>query len=195
MTVDRGQRFLVPRASHSVAIRGRATHAVVGIGMIESMLMTPGAQANEMQRIDSDMRTFGVELANAVHAAGSNVAPLTNATDDFTRFVHDVAAQPAAVTDKPIVRLFHDAWAPLLQTWSTFYAENHDGRWMSNPVSEAEKYQEQLAEIRGKASDLGLKLLSPAPKAEHPDGLPSWFLPAAAVAGGLVALSILTRGD
>lgn len=157
------------------------------------MLMTPGAQENELARIDNDMRSFNTEITGVVQAHGGGIAPPTGPSD-IARYAHDVANQPATIANDPIVQLYTKVWAPLFQTWCAFFADNKTGAWFSNPVSEGEKYQDQLIEIRAKAAKLGMNVLSPAPQQEHPDGgLPSWFVPAAAIGGGLVLLSVLAR--
>lgn len=204
-TIDRGRRFgtraVTALVVRGVRARGRAdaistqpTHAIVGLTMIESMLMTPGAQANEMKRIDTDMRSFGDELAAAAAAHGDTTPqPPTHATArQILDYAKAIGAQPPA---SPIVALYRNAWLPLWHTWTTFYAANKDGAWWSNPVSEAEKYQDQLIDIRDQAGKLGLSLQTPGPKREHPEGLPSWLLPVGVGVGALVALSILARGN
>lgn len=172
----------------------REVNVTIGIGYIESMLMTPGAQENELKRIDNDVHSFNTEIFAAAQSHGGAVKPPTS-PEDVARFAHEIAAQPAAVANDPIVQLYAHVWAPFLETWNRFYADNKTGAWFSNPVSEGEKYQEQLIDIRAKAAELGMKVLSPAPKQEHPEGLPSWFVPAAAIGGGLVLLSILGKNS
>lgn len=190
-----GERFLAKRAVTSPTmgrVRGRAPDVAVGLTMIEAMLMTPGAQENELKRIDNDVRSFNTEIVSMVQSHGANIT-LPVSVADVARFAHDIASQPASVANDPIVQLYMHVWLPFFHTWAAFYAANKDGAWFSNPVSEGEKYQDQLIDIRAKATELGMKVLSPAPKQEHPEGLPSWLVPAAAVGGGLILLSILTR--
>ena len=191
------EREALPRA-HAHA-RGRAdvarTRTIVGITTIESMLMTPGAQANELARIDADMRAFADEIAAAAKAHGDD-APLPPAhatTQQIIDYAKAIGAQPAKTGEAPIVSLFRAAWLPLWHTWTTFYAANKSGAWWSNPVSEAEVYQRQLIDIRDQAGKLGIALQTPGPKIEHPEGLPSWLLPVGVGVGALVALSILAR--
>lgn len=193
MPSDRGDRF---GTALDRSPRGRAapTDTIVGVTMIESMLMTPGAQANELTRIDNDMRSFATEIAAAAHAHGDTVPPLATAAD-FAEFVKAIAAQPASTTSDPVVNLFRTGWLPLWQTWQAFYQANHDGAWFSNPVSEGEKYQEQLIDLRGRIGALGVKLNTPGPKQEHPEGLPSWLVPVGVGVGAIAVLSMLTRGN
>lgn len=197
MRSDRGQRFYRAPAGPAIGrALGRAPMPapgeIVGITTIEAMLMTPGAQENEMRRIDNDVRSFNTEITGVVQSHGGGIAPPKDWTD-VARFAHDIAAQPAAVANDPLVQLYTHVWAPFFQTWASFYADNKAGAWFSNPVSEAEKYQEQLIDIRAKASELGMHVLSPAPKQEHPEGMPSWLLPVGVGVGGLVLLSLVTR--
>jgi hypothetical protein len=195
---DRGFRFaLIPVRRVRFARRARAVRgrALMGLSMSESMLMTPGAQANEMKRIDNDMRSFSIEIADAAKAHGETV-PHPGATasmQEIRDYAKALGAQPLGIGAQPIVTLYRNAWIPIWNAWSTFYADNKEGAWWSNPVSEAEKYQDQLIDIRRQAEALGIRLQTPGPKQEHPEGLPSWLLPVGVGVGSLVALSILAR--
>lgn len=191
---DRGLRFSSARPSGTAALarqRGRVD-TVVGLTMIESMMMTPGAQANEMSRIDHDMHSFNAELTEAAHAHGADVSSAPAMWPPSAAALAKAKALGAEHSD-PVIAFYRDVWLSLYYKWVEFYAANKDGAWWSNPVSEAEKYQDQLIELREKAAGLGVKLLTPGPKQEHPEGLPSWLLPVGVGVGGLVVLSLLAR--
>ena len=183
------------------------------MGTLDAMLMTPGAIASELARIDTQMRSFHNELYAAARARGyvdptvavagisdwikglfgfaatgptgaaqqllasataaANANPgHTNADDPRVKAVLD-AANVRKVPADPVVHLFVDGWLPLWNTWRTFYASEKDGSWWHNAAYDAEKYQQQLAQVRAQAEALGVKFATPAPPPEHTGS--SWF--------------------
>lgn len=173
----------------------------------QAMLMTPAAISAELARIDQAMRAFDVDLSNATSArARAQGYPSL----EFSRGMTSTA-QEAAISDylkaiaratgpnKPprdadvVVTLYQQQWLPLFTQWLHFYDEEKDGSWWHNAAYDAEKYLSQLIQMRRRAKDLGVKLISPDPAEEHDvmswTSLVKWGLVGGAVIGGVWALS------
>lgn len=169
--------------------------AAVGIGYVASMLMTPGAQQDELQRIDNDFQSLNAEFQNATRGINDPTPPPPTTADPALLLAYATAV--AHRKANPILDLYHVAWLPLFQTWNAFYTENKGGSWWHNPIIDAETYQQQMIDVRNKATALGTKFVSPMPTVEHDkpgpiDGAMSFIKVAAYTAlgiGGVFALA------
>ena len=178
------------RVSTALATRGRwsTEPATVGIGYVASMLMTPGAIQDELERIDNDFQSLHAEFENAVRTIGDPTPPPPSTADPVAMLAYATAV--AHRKANPILDLYHSAWLPLIQSWNSFYKKNKGGSWWHNAVVDAETYQQQLIDVRNKATSLGIKFVSPTPTVEHDkpgpiDGAMSFLKVAAYAALGI----------
>jgi hypothetical protein len=173
----------------------------------QAMLMTPAAISAELARIDQAMHAFDIDLSKAAHAVAQSqgyptleLTPGTSAADQ-KQAVADYLKALAKATSvrKPpleaaaVFALYQQQWIPLFTQWMSFYGEEKGGSWWHNAAYDAEKYLSQLVQMRKRAKELGVKLLSPDPAEEH-DGeswasLAKWGLIGGGVIGGVWALS------
>ena len=67
-----------------------------------------------------------------------------------------------------VFALYRQQWIPLfVDGWQPFYSSEKGGSWWHNAAYDAEKYLSQLIQLRKRAKELGVKLLSPDPEEEH----------------------------
>ena len=137
------ERKAVWEARSRTCGRGRAVPAPASpTGVGASIWQTPGGVQSEFERINTDFVVFG---------------------RDFEGFLK--ANVPSKGSLQPLVDLYHNVWAPLLQAWQAFFAANKgwwDNFWW-NHAPEAEAYSDQLVEVRARAKQLGMDVSSPTP--------------------------------
>lgn len=173
----------------------------------QAMLMTPAAISSELARIDQAMHAFDIDLSNAVTArahshgyASLALSPGTSSTSqaaaisDYLKELAKSTNSAKAPRDEDVlVTLYQQQWLPLFTQWLHFYSEEKGGSWWHNAAYDGEKYLSQLIQMRRRAKDLGVKLLSPDPAEEHDatswESLVKWGLVGGGVIGGVWALS------
>lgn len=136
------------------------------------MLMTPGAIAAELDRINYNFEAFARDMTAATRAHHAAAAlPPTGATPaDFVAYVKAVAAEPSTASTDPIVQFIATTWTPLYATWAHFYSQERGGSWWHNAAYDGEKYLAELIDVRRTAARLGIPLMSPDPTPEHAGG-------------------------
>jgi len=118
-----------------------------------SILQTPGAIQDELSDINDDFIRFGHEIDKEIERRGYPTKP--------------------GSADDPVVKIYTDAWSPLIQTWQAWYA-NHKGWWGNfwwNSAPDAEEWQRKLIELRDTAKKAGMGVVSPAPRPYSPSFL------------------------
>lgn len=155
---------------------GRGGAISVGdMGMLQSMMMTPGAIANELDRINTSFEMFDRDLKGAAIARGaSEPIPLPTGTaataENMVAYAKAIAAQSKQVSNDPVVRLYRDVWTPLFLDWHAFFGREREGSWWHNAAYDAEKFVDKLKQVRDQAKKSGLKLTSPDPSDTHEGG-------------------------
>jgi hypothetical protein len=116
-------------------------HADIGA----SIWQTPGGVQSELERINSDFDVFATEIAGFLSARGYPTA--------------------VAAVSRPLIDLFQHVWTPLLNEWRSFFSKNKGwwGNFWWNHAPEAEQFLAQLVQVRAKARELGMTVLSPTP--------------------------------
>lgn len=149
--------------------------SVGDMGMLQSMMMTPGAIANELERVNTSFETFDRDLKTATIARGaSEPIPMPSGTtatpENLMAYARAIAAQSKQVSSDPIVRLYRDVWTPLFLDWHAFFGREREGSWWHNAAYDAEKFVDKLKQVRDQAKKAGLKLTSPDPTDTHEGG-------------------------
>lgn len=173
----------------------------------QAMLMTPAAISAELARIDQAMHAFDIDLSSVVTARARahgyaslalspGMVPSAQETaiaDYLKELAKTTSGTKAARDEDVVVTLYQQQWLPLFTLWLHFYGEEKGGSWWHNAAYDAEKYLSQLIQMRKRAKDLGVKLLSPDPAEEHDatswESLVKWGLVGGGVIGGVWALS------
>jgi len=118
-----------------------------------SILQTPGAIQDELSDINEDFLRFGHEIDKEIERRGYPTKP--------------------GSADDPVVKIYSDAWSPLIQGWQAFYA-GHKGWWGNfwwNSAPDAESWQRKLVDLRQTAKKAGMGVVSPAPEPYSPSTL------------------------
>jgi hypothetical protein len=111
-----------------------------------SIFQTPGGIQSELSDINEDFLRFSKEITNEIERRG-------------------YPTKPGSEND-PVVKIFVDAWTPLIQGWQAFYA-NNKGWWHNfwwNEAPNAEAWQRKLIELRDTAKRAGMGVVSVAPE-------------------------------
>ena len=153
------------------AARWTGGHATIVSGLdVWKGIRTPGQIRDEVRRIDGEVKATGADLADLLVASPSNDA---------------------------IKAFFDSVWQPFLFAWGPFAAEHED--WSSNlwgsTWDQAQDFQRQLVDIRGKAKGLGFELKSADPVVAPRSGIEEaiaaiWGLATTVVYVGLAGAGI-----
>lgn len=178
--------------SHAIALianRSTPTPALyVGTSIIKSMYQTPGGIQSEMALINSDMLAFDKEIAEYVAKQPG--------------FPHNTTETEKDASE--LEKFYASVWSPFIQGWMAWYSANN-GWWSNlwwNHADDAEKFQAQLIELRAKAKELGMNVLTPEPvKATDPAGslldeiltILKTFLYVGIAVGGFVVITTVLR--
>lgn len=168
------------------ARHGASSPVVVG-GISDLIPQAPGTILSIYRRLDTDIKSFGKELADLLEKHGYYTNP--------------AAAAPALVG---LHQLFADAYSPLEQNWERFFA-SHGDSWFGalwwDHTKEADQYRKQLVDLRASAAPLvaamGDQILTPAPAVPEPGMIDKlvaaiWGLVRVLFYGGVAAAGIFT---